>query len=569
MTPSSSKLLVVDDDANNRDMLSRRLARRGFEVEVAADGAEAMDKIQKAQYDLVLLDQMMPGMSGLDLLRLLRATYSQSDLPVIMVTAVDQSQSIVEALGHGANDYVMKPVDLPVVSARIQAQLERSRIERARKETDPLTGLSNRAMMLREIEAGLERQRSAPGQMLAVILCDIDGFKAINDGFGHRAGDHVLTVAAQRLRDYVQAKRRSEAPVARTGGDEFALMIEGLESKTAMEAAAADLLRHLTHMIAINDRTFLLSASLGIALHAAGDCTAEGLLRDAELAIQSAKQQGTNRFEIFDPALRERAHIRMRLAADLGDAIARQELAVFYQPKMNLASRTITGFEALVRWKHPQYGMISPSEFIPLAEDTGHIVAIGKWILERACQQLHNWHGKFPLAAPLTMNVNLSVKQLSDPELVPFVERVLADNAIPAETLKLELTESCLMTEIDSAREVLSQLQALHIGLKLDDFGTGYSSLSYLRSLHFDSLKIDRSFVNRVASDHDAHAVVGAIMELARTLHMNVVAEGIESEDQLKELMELGCDVGQGFLFSKPVPAEAAEQQLEHCYLAA
>ena len=675
MTPE--KLLVVDDDANNRDMLSRRLMRRGFAVDVAEDGYDAMEKIRAAQYDLVLLDQMMPGLSGLDLLRLLRATYSQSDLPVIMVTAVDQSQTVVEALSGGANDYVMKPVDMPVVTARIEAQLARSKADRSVRErekslslaargandglwdwdladgsmnlsprcasilgyknepggdiqfwsslihpedlprvkidlaahlehhspefqsefrirnengeyqwvltrgaalfseerkplrlagsvtdvsvtklVDPLTGLGNRRMILDRLATALRQ-----GDKFALLLLDLDGFKVVNGSFGHELGDSVLSEIGSRLQALAAARNPAGA-VARIGGDEFALFFEGC----AIDEAAALALRILDQVprpVAIHGSEIVLSASLGIVAEAIPGSVPEELLRDADIAMYRAKECGKNRWEIFKPDLRERAKSRMTLLQDLRRALELNQFAVFYQPKVNLKRGSIVGFEALMRWVHPERGLVSPGEFIPLAEETGLIVPLGEWILSEACRQLKIWQTRFPADPPLNMNVNLSVKQLADSGLVDGVRALLEETGIPPETLKLELTESSLMTDLESARDVLSKLQRLQVGLKLDDFGTGYSSLSYLRTLHFDSLKIDRSFVMRLAEDPDSHVIVETIMNLARALDMSVVAEGIEEQGQLDVLLQLGCETGQGFLFSKPVDAASAEQQLE------
>jgi EAL domain-containing protein (putative c-di-GMP-specific phosphodiesterase class I) len=246
--------------------------------------------------------------------------------------------------------------------------------------------------------------------------------------------------------------------------------------------------------------------------------------------------------------------------------VARNELLAVYQPKISLRTRTIAGFEALLRWRHPERGLLLPADFISVAEETGLIIPTGEWILERACYQLKSWQKMFPTNPPLTMSVNLSVKQLGDPLLVGTIQRILSDVGIPPETLKLELTESSLIAEIESARNVLAEIQALHVGLKLDDFGTGYSSLSYLSTMHFDALKIDKSFVDRVATDPESQAIIKTIMNLAGALNMSVVAEGIETEPQLSHLISLGCESGQGYLFSRPVEAEAAEQLLRECY---
>ena len=563
MPANSSKLLVVDDDAGNRDMLSRDLGRRGYSVEVAESGQEALEKIEAAHYDLVLLDQIMPGISGLDLLRMLRATHSQMDLPVIMVSAVSQSQFAVDALASGANDCVAKPVDIPIIAARIQAQLLRSSIDREAKLVDPLTGLSNRTLLIERLTRSIAEQSDGGKQgVMAVVLLDLDGFKVLNDSLGHRAGDQLLIEVGARLKSRLDAGDHCNL-MARIAGDQFVVLLEQLENRDQARAEAAALLVCLNRPVHLHDRSLSISASAGITFITGRVGTAEDLLRDADLAMYRAKALGKNRYEVFDPVLGQRAQARMFMTRDLHHAVERNELVAFYQPKVDLHSRSILGFEALLRWRHPTLGLVSPLEFIPIAEETGLIIPIGEWVLNQACRQIREWQAKYPCAPPLSINVNLSVKQLSDPDLVDRVVRILAETGIAPDTLKLELTESALMMNILSAKDVLDALQALHVGLKLDDFGTGYSSLSYLRTLHFDSLKLDPSFVQRVATDRETRAIVQTIINLAHTLHMNVVAEGIETEDQLAGLIDLGCDAGQGFLFSRPLPAEAAEKLLE------
>jgi diguanylate cyclase (GGDEF)-like protein len=560
----SDKLLLVDDDPTNLDLLSRRLTRHGYSVEVAGDGASALEKINRCEYDLILLDQMMPGMSGLDLLRLLRATYSASELPVIMVTADDQSGTVVEALGQGANDYVVKPVDMPVITARIQSQLSRSRADRRVKLSDPLTGLSNR-LQLMERRAAAGAARSSSGARMAVMLVDLDGFKMVNDSFGHGTGDRLLVnVAACLTKTVADHGLASQATIARIGADEFVVLIEDLDSSAQLQSFAKATVADIRRPVLIQGVEVAIAASVGLAMDSE-DATPETLLRHADLAMYRAKELGKNRWHMFDAGLSERAQARMSTASDLRHAVARNELVAVYQPKVRLSTRTVLGFESLLRWRHPQRGLLGPAEFISIAEETGLILPIGTWILQEACRQLKAWQTMFPISPALTMNVNLSVKQLADPNLVSNVSGILAETGVPPESLKLELTESSLMTEIDAAEKVLADLQALRVGLKLDDFGTGYSSLSYLRTQRFDSLKIDRSFVSRLGSDSEGAAIIGTILGLAQDLHMNVVAEGIENEHQLSELIRLGCDTGQGYLFSVPLSAGDAEKLLRSC----
>lgn len=554
------KLLVVDDDLNNRSTLARRLIQRGYAVDTAEDGAGALGMIGRERYDLVLLDQMMPGMSGIELLRLLRATYSQGELPVIMVTGVDENQALVEALNQGANDYVVKPVDIAAVAARVHSQLERSKAEHAIRMIDPVTGLGNRSWLLQRITAF----QNAPDQdktSLSVLCLGLDGFKAINDSLGHPVGDRVLHQVAARLNATVRefGPRIRNFAIARIGNDEFVVLLNSVSVEDAGQVADA-ILASLPHWILLHDADVMLGASIGITSGPQPGETPEEVLRDANLAMRVAKESGRNRWRIFDPSLRFRAQAQWSTALDLRDALRRDELVLVYQPEINLAAGVVVGFEALVRWQHPSRGWLGPAEFISIAEETGLIIPLGAWVIERACNQLRDWQRRFPNSAPLTMSVNLSVAQLADPDLLNHIRSTLEKTGVFPGTLKLELTESLLMPQLESAKSVLSNLQALQVGLKLDDFGTGYSSLSYLPTMNFDSLKIDRSFVAKLGADPESHAIVKMIIGLAHGLGMSVVGEGIENSSQLDELVRLGCDTGQGYLLARPLTADGIEK---------
>jgi diguanylate cyclase (GGDEF)-like protein len=367
------RLLVVEDDAINRDLLQRRLSRSGYSVEVAESGQTALDMIAKAEYDLVLLDQMMPGMSGLELLKLLRSTHSTNDLPVIMVTAVDQKRTIVEALHQGANDYVAKPIDMPLVLARIQAQLVRSKAEQKSKLADPLTGLNNRL----SLTARLGEALGDGAANLAVLQIDIDGFKSVNDGFGRAVGDQVLIEVANRLKTVVGESQRTVAStVARVAGDEFAILVEHVEHAGQLKNLSDALLTRLALPIVTQGARIELSASIGIAFGAADNVTPEYLLRDASLAVYRAKEIGKNRWSLCEPMLRERAETHVAIATGLRRAVEQGELFVVYQPKVTLKTGVIVGFEALMRWNHPERGLMHPADFIPVAEETGVIPAI-------------------------------------------------------------------------------------------------------------------------------------------------------------------------------------------------
>ncbi len=675
------RLLVVDDEFASRTALSRRLERRGYAVETAGGAGEALDKLLRDHYDLVLLDQMMPGMSGMDLLRLLRATYSPAELPVIMVTAVDQNERIVEALEEGANDYVVKPVEMPDITARIQAQLLRSRggrkaqpeaaeneppeagadgpwdwdpvsrtahfsprwkeivghadgeiggdlsewldrihphdLVRVRqqlnahldgavpefrsehrlrhksgkyrwvlcrgialrsaeglllrlagslsdidtaKAADPLTGLANRPQLIEKLEMHLQPGAADP---VAVLLADIDGLRLINHTCGHQVGDRVLMEIAARLRRVVsQALEGTATTIARVGGDEFAVLLDCPGGTCDVGRIAEAILAAFVQPITVEDHNLQVTASLGIAISGGTGRGADQLLRDADLALCQAQQSGRNRWHIYEPGLRDRAEAGIIIRRDLRHAAERGELRAVYQPKVALHTSAVTGFEALLRWRHPDLGLVMPRDFIPLAEETGIIVRAGEWVLREACRQLRAWLLEFPADPPLVMGVNLSSRQLSDPNLANVVRRALDDSGIPPHCLRLELTESALVSERESARSVLTEIQRMGVGFELDDFGTGYSSLSYLHLLRFDALKIDRSFVGRLESDPESRVITRTVMALAKELGMDVIAEGIETASQLELLQEMGCRYGQGYYFSMPVEPGAARELL-------
>jgi diguanylate cyclase (GGDEF)-like protein/PAS domain S-box-containing protein len=657
-------LLLVDDEINNRISLSRRLERRGYSVETAEGGGEALDKLLREHYDLVLLDQMMPGMSGLDLLKLLRASYSETELPVIMVTALDENQAMAQALEEGANDYVLKPVEMPDITARIQTQLPRSKprrrpgegadaawdwdpqsgtahfsaewaelvgcdpaelredlqewlgrihpgdLVRVRRElrahlegaavefhsehrllrkdgshrwmvaqalalrqpggrllrvtgsfsdlanrhgADPLTGLRGRAYLIDHTtevfcQAHLDRT-------FAMLLVDLDDFRMLNEHAGHEVADQVLQETAVRLRNALAKEPYlGKSALARVGADEFAVLTECANTREEIKALAESVLGCFQDPILSGEQTLIVLGSVGMAL-GSSDGAPDRLLRDADLALRQTQRQGRLSWTLFEPALRNRAHMRATLARDLHYAVEREQLAIVYQPKVELRTGCVAGFEALMRWRHPEFGLVQPADFIPLAEETGDILAAGDWIMRQACRQLALWQASTP---QLRMSVNLSPRQVSDPNLVSMVRKILAETGIDPVSLGLELTESSLIEEEENARNVLANMRQLGVRVMLDDFGTGYASLYYLNALRFDALKIDRSFVSQMDSDTHCLTIVRTILGLTRELNMDAIAEGIETEAQLRMLVEMGCEMGQGFYFSKPVDAVQA-----------
>ena len=626
---------------------------------------------------LVLLDVEMPEMSGLEVLRSLRQRHTRVDLPVIMVTARQESKDVVEALTIGANDYVTKPVDFPVALARIETQLSlqyaaaalrdseerytlavrgandgiwdwnlrtgalyvsprwklmlgldesepiarpddwldrvhehdatslRESIERhvaghtpqfenehrvrhedgsyrwvlARglairdgdeccyrmagsmtditlgKVSDPLTGLPNRVLFLDRLSRVLARSSRRPDSLNAVLFLDLDRFKLVNDSLGHVIGDQLLVGIAQRLEACLRssdtlARVDAEHTIARLGGDEFTILLESIRHAADASAVAERIHRELAAPFHIAGHEVFASASVGIVTSVHGYDSPEAVLRDADTAMYRAKALGKARSELFDTGMRQRALVRLQLETDLRHAIDRGEFQLHYQPIVELASGRLDGFEGLLRWQHADRGLILPTDFIPTAEETGLIVPIGIWVLREACRQMASWQAEFRPTLPLTVSVNLSGKQFMQRDLVEQIEVALRESGLSPAQLKLEITETTIIENIDSVATKMLRLKAIGVQLALDDFGTGYSSLSYLHRLPIDSLKIDKSFIQAVMQD--SGEIVSAIIGLAHTLRLDVIAEGVETPRQRARLAGLGCEFAQGYLFSGP-----------------
>ncbi len=423
---------------------------------------------------------------------------------------------------------------------------------------DALTGLPNRLLFIDRLQQVIARLQRHPQEQFAVLFLDLDRFKVVNDSLGHLVGDQLLIEIARRL----QTCLRPEDTVARLGGDEFTILLNSIQDVNDAIAIAERLQAVIQSPFYLGHHEIFTSASIGIALHDTGFTQPEELLRNADTALYQAKDQGKARSAVFNAEMYAQAVNLLQLETDLRWAIERQELRVYYQPIISLATGTITGFEALVRWLHPAKGLISPAEFIPVAEETGLITAIGQWILYEACQQLRQWQIQFPNYTSLTMSVNLSSKQLSQVNFVAQVDEILQQTKLTPHSLKLEITESAIMERPEVAAKVLEQLKKRGIQLCVDDFGTGYSSLAYLHQFPINILKIDRSFIRQIDEQVEGFAIVRAIITLAENLGLSVVAEGIETAQQMAQLQNLHCDYGQGYFFSKPLNQQAAETLL-------
>jgi diguanylate cyclase (GGDEF)-like protein len=459
--------------------------------------------------------------------------------------------------------------DLERENRRLRRRLERERKARHVAEEiaetatrhalyDGLTGVANRTLFMDRLGLALGRAQRKGGS-IAVMFVDLDRFKMINDSYGHEVGDAVLVEVAHRLRRSV----RPHDTVGRCGGDEFTILCEDIEDCATAERLAERIGDALATPVVAADRSIYATASVGLILAHGGHGSPDEVLRDADAAMYVAKQRGKARYEVFDEAMRVHAFERLEIERELRDGIARREFVAHYQPIVDLRTHRISGVEALLRWQHPKRGLIYPSEFIGVCEDTGLIVPIGEWMLGEACRQVRRWSDAFPGDGPLHVSVNLSCCQLIQPTLAATVANAVENAGCDPRSLCLEITEHLLMVEADTCLRNIQLLVAAGVRLGLDDFGQGYSSLSHLRCLPVSTLKIDRSFIAGLGDAPEDSAIAAAIIALSRALGLTTVAEGVETADQLAELRRLGCDFAQGYFFSPPVSARAIERLLE------
>ncbi len=439
---------------------------------------------------------------------------------------------------------------------------------------DPLTGLPNRALFLDRLSRALAHRKRRPDLQFAVLFIDLDRFKMVNDSLGHHAGDKLIVEVGARLLSSLRREdivaRPAPRPddgddtLARLGGDEFTVLLDDIRDPSDAVRVADRLHEALKRPFLLDGQEVYASASIGIASSASRHTSADEVLRDADLAMYRAKALGKSRTEIYDQAMHSTAVSRLQLETDLRRALHREEFVLHYQPIVSLKDSEVVGFEALVRWRRSDTQIVLPAEFIHVAEDTGLIVFLGAWVLREACRTLRTFQQEFPRDQPYTMSVNVSARQFAQPDLVSQLRQVIAETGIDPTTLRLEITESVTMGDAERTIQVLSQIKALGVRLSIDDFGTGYSSLSYLHRFPLDVLKIDRSFVSQMDERSESLQVVRTIMNLARQLGMDVVAEGTETNSHVSRLKDLGCDFGQGYYFSRPVDAAQLRTLLQN-----
>ncbi len=577
------RILLVDDQAQNRDMLGRRLQRRGYEVVLRESAVGIEDVIREENIELVLLDWMMPERSGKDALCGIRSMYDAEHVPVIVVTALDDGDIVSTALESGANDYIPKPIDLRVLTARVKAQLDRRQavldldairdnLERtvqerthelvAANETlsaeisereaaearaqslarhDPLTGLANRRHFLEELERrlGLIADDSSA---FALLCVDLDRFKPINDVHGHAIGDQLLQVIATRLSSCL----RDDSFAARLGGDEFAVLLEDAKDRDGVAAAARRVLHELSAPIQVNGLKLTVGASIGIAMCPSDGRGAAELLQRGDAAMLRAKED-RGAYKFFDSSIDEELKSKAALETELRSAIPNGDIVPYFQPVVRLDSGELVGFEVLARWPHLERGMIAPSQFIPVAEEAGLVDAMFWALLAQACRKSLEAPGKFMLA------VNISPSQVRDQWFPEKVLRTLRETGFPAQRLEVEVTESAMIGDMERAKASLMSLKNQGVKVALDDFGTGYSSLFLLRALPIDKLKIDQSFVNSITADRENATIVRALVGLGNALGLAVTAEGVEDAETAEALMAMGCQLAQGYLFGAAV----------------
>jgi diguanylate cyclase (GGDEF)-like protein/PAS domain S-box-containing protein len=670
---SRGLVLVVDDEQLNRIVMCKVLQGNGFCTIEAENGRQALNAIQSNDVDLVLLDIVMPEMDGFETLRRMRNEMPELDIPVIMVTANEGSETVIEAFDLGANDFINKPFDPAVTLARINLHLQfaKSRADLRKSEeryalvaqgtndglwdwdlgrdeiffsrrwygmlgleesetptpdtwfsrihsedlprvmdeikahfggrtphletemrmrhvdgsfrwtlcrgqavfnanglanriagsltditegkvADALTGLPNRVLFRERLERCIYRQKRDSNSKFALLYLDLDNFKLVNDSLGHEAGDRLLVAIARRLESSL---REAESFVCRLGGDEFSILIEGIDDLDEPIHIAKRIIASIGEPISIGSgREVYTSVSVGISFSSDGYADANEIIQAADTAMYRAKEQGKSCYRIFDPAMKQDATKRLNIENELRQAVDRQELECHFQPIVDIASGQVTSFEALVRWTHDKLGQVSPSEFIPIAEDNGLIDRIGLVVLRKACSQLAAWQKMDPQFVGLQVNVNLSSRQLKSTNLIDQIFEIIDETGILPACLKLEVTESTIMENPEQGAKVLSLLQSRGVKVAIDDFGTGYSSLACIHELSPDAVKIDRSFVDQLQSSADKKTIVRAIIGLADGLNLDVVAEGVETEDQHDILAAMGCKYAQGYLYAKPLP---------------
>jgi diguanylate cyclase len=556
------KILVIEDETPIRANILKILNFKGFETVGAEDGEVGIEQAKRHLPDLIICDIMMPQVDGYGVLYALRQDPETAAIPLVFLTAKAERSDLRQGMNLGADDYLTKPFSsaelLEAVAARLAKQSSVTQpyldeIKRAAENLsrvaylDPLTSLPNRIFLRHKLQETLG-QADRRQQKVGVLCLNLDRFSAVNASLGNWVGDLLLQAVADRLTTWAAA----DVTISRFGGDEFSLIFPST-SQPQMVAMLQQLLLTLTKPYRLaNQQDVFVHVSVGVALYPENSDSADELLTQADAARRFCRKQGGNTYQFYDAGMVTADTERRSLEVDLNAALERSEFLLHYQPQVNAITGRMVGVEALLRWQHPTRGMVSPVEFIPIAEETGAIIAIGAWVLRAACVEVKALQASS--LVPVRVSVNLSAQQFRQKDLVEMVSQILKETELDPHQLVLELTETSVMEDIEAAVNTLQAFKAMGIEISIDDFGTGYSSLSYLRRLPLDVLKVDRSFVSQVTeNDHDA-AIATAVIAMAKSLKLKVIAEGVETEEQLAFLRQQGCYLIQGFLYSRPLP---------------
>jgi diguanylate cyclase (GGDEF)-like protein len=572
----AKKVLICDDDRTHLLILNETLSALGYQIEQALNGEAALALFSSFRPDIILLDVDMPKLDGYSVCKQLRATSEAEDIPILMITGSDRHDSIEKAFEAGATDFLPKPIKWPLIRHRIKYMLRSAETQKGLKERekelnylayfDGLTDLPNRQYFTRLLSTFIalsQRQQKS----LAIMLLDLDNFKRINDTLGHRYGDIVLKEIAKRLAEQlrtsdvvaVDRKKEHKHKIARLGGDEFTILLSDCGTNDSIEKVAKRVINEISRPIIVEQYKLVVTASVGVAIYPIDGVRAEDLLKYADAAMYEAKDSGKNCYKFHSKELNERSLNRLKLEEHMREALVSNKFELFYQPQVNPSQDSILGAEALLRLHHETLGIISPLEFIPVAEDTGLIVELGYWVITQACEQLVKWQGT--AANGIRISVNVSIKQINQPMFTQRLQEILQQTGVDPALLELELTESIIMNNPDENIVKLKEIKRLGVKLSIDDFGTGYSSLSYLQQFPLDTLKIDRSFISHLSdtSQSEDTAIVVAISAMAKALKLNVVVEGIETEEQLECVTRACIDddmLVQGFFYSKAIPSK-------------
>ena len=563
-----STALLIEDNPGDARLLKELLAEEPaapFRIICVDRLQRGLELLSTEKIDVLLLDLSLPDSHGLETFA--KAYAHAPKVPIIVLTGNDDHALALLAVKAGAQDFLFKgKLDRELLIRSMQYSIERKRYQEQLEHQanyDVLTGLPNRNLLHDRLKRAVFAQRDA--RPIAVVFIDLDHFKFINDSLGHTQGDKLLAIIAERLASIV----REGDTVARLGGDEFVLVLNDQNKEDVIFRAMQRVLNKVSEPMTIDGQELYITCSAGVSLYPADAPDVETLLKNADVAMYRAKEHGRDNFQFYTPEMNDLANERLALEHSLRRALERNELLLHYQPKVNLETGRIVGAEALLRWQHPEWGLIAPERFIPIAEETGLIVQIGAWVIRTACNQARQWQDAG--LPPVIMSVNLSARQFRQESFVKVVTQILHETGLKPEQLEMELTESMLMHNANAAISILAGLKSIGVRLSLDDFGTGYSSLSYLSRLPIDTLKIDRSFVQHIGDQDecDNGILAQAIISLGHSLNLTVIAEGVETGEQLQFLKAHQCDEVQGFYFCKPTVAGEFAKMLAESFVEA